>query len=252
MDHTQTSTDEDFSPGCSLFQQKTSEAESSCVSMRSDESIGHPVNFKSGDATTDLSSVHQKRSEAESSCVSMRSDASMSQIIDYKSEDTKTDLRHEVLNAFRSNLMKKFERLEREREGWQNPWQSLREQQRIQQTSTKETPHHSITTQHLPHIQLSPGDSVDGVLCPNTFSLPCCTHILNSNTHAFGLHTRLYVNSLHPIAVSSARTIPAVEKPARTQRSPADGQQHLNRAEAWSTARATGATELRCSPKRPK
>ncbi len=44
-------------------------------------------------------------------------------------------------------------------------------------------------------------------------------------------------------------TIPAAEKPARTQRSPVDEQQHLNRAEACSTARAT---ELRCSPKRPK
>ncbi|XP_050958672.1 protein NLRC3 [Labeo rohita] len=73
MDDTQTSTDEDFSPGCS--------------------------------------SVQQKRSEPESSCVSMRSDTSMNQPLDYKSEDTKTDLRHEVLNTFRSNLMKKFERL---------------------------------------------------------------------------------------------------------------------------------------------
>ncbi|KAF4094677.1 hypothetical protein G5714_024619 [Onychostoma macrolepis] len=98
MDHTQTSSDEEFSPGCSLFHEKRSEPEPSCVSMRSDESIGQPVNFKSEDTKTDLSSVHQKRSEAESSCVSMRSDASMNQIIDYKSEDTETDLRHEVLN----------------------------------------------------------------------------------------------------------------------------------------------------------
>ncbi len=42
------------------------------------------------------SSVHQKRSEAEFSCVSMRSDASMNQPIDYKSEDTKTDLRSNI------------------------------------------------------------------------------------------------------------------------------------------------------------
>uniref|UniRef100_A0A8C1WCH6 NACHT domain-containing protein n=1 Tax=Cyprinus carpio TaxID=7962 RepID=A0A8C1WCH6_CYPCA len=73
MEDTQTSTDQEFSPGCS--------------------------------------SVQQKRSEAESSCVSMRSDVSVNQSLDYKSEDTKTDLRHEVLNRFRSNLMKKFERL---------------------------------------------------------------------------------------------------------------------------------------------
>uniref|UniRef100_A0A8C1NWE0 NACHT domain-containing protein n=1 Tax=Cyprinus carpio TaxID=7962 RepID=A0A8C1NWE0_CYPCA len=73
MEDTQTSTDEEFSPGCS--------------------------------------SVQQKRSEAESSCVSMRIDASMNQSLDYKSDNRKTDLRHEVLNTLRSNLMKKFERL---------------------------------------------------------------------------------------------------------------------------------------------
>ncbi|KAF4108671.1 NLR family CARD domain-containing protein 3-like isoform X1 [Onychostoma macrolepis] len=110
MDHTQTSTDEEFSPGCSSVQQKRSEAESSCVSLRSDGSMGHIINFKSGDTKTDLSSVHQKRSEAESSCVSLRSEASVNQTLD-KSEETKTDLSHEVLNRFRSNLMKKFGRL---------------------------------------------------------------------------------------------------------------------------------------------
>ncbi|XP_059418601.1 NACHT, LRR and PYD domains-containing protein 12-like isoform X3 [Carassius carassius] len=71
MDDTQLSTDEDVSPGCSSFHQKRSEAESSCVSMRSDWSMDHPV--------------------------------------DFKCEDTQTDLRHEVLNRFRSNLLKKFE-----------------------------------------------------------------------------------------------------------------------------------------------
>ncbi|XP_051717307.1 NACHT, LRR and PYD domains-containing protein 12-like isoform X22 [Ctenopharyngodon idella] len=70
-DDTQTSRDEDFSPGCS--------------------------------------SVHQKRSEPEPSCVSVRSDASMVWPIYFKSGDTQTDLSHEVLNRFRSNLMKKFE-----------------------------------------------------------------------------------------------------------------------------------------------
>ncbi|XP_042587861.1 NACHT, LRR and PYD domains-containing protein 3-like [Cyprinus carpio] len=149
MEDTQTSTDQEFSPGCSSVQQKRSEAEPSCVSMKSDWSMDRPVVFTrgdtktnlssvqqkrseaepscvsmksdwsmdrpvvftSGDTKTDLSSVHQKRSEAESSCVSMRSDVSVNQSLDYKSEDTKTDLRHEVLNRFRSNLMKKFERL---------------------------------------------------------------------------------------------------------------------------------------------
>ncbi|XP_048016508.1 protein NLRC3-like isoform X9 [Megalobrama amblycephala] len=135
MDDTQTSRDEDFSPGFSSVHQKRSEPESSCVSMRSDESMGQPVHFKSGDTQTDLSSVDQKRSEPESSCVSMRSDESMGQPVHFKSGDTQTnlscvsmrsdesmghkihfpsgdtqtDLSHEVLNRFRSNLMKKFE-----------------------------------------------------------------------------------------------------------------------------------------------
>ncbi|KAL1267316.1 hypothetical protein QQF64_032679, partial [Cirrhinus molitorella] len=95
----------------SSVQQKRSEPKPSCVSVRSDASMGHPMKFKSGDTKTDLSSVQQKRSEPESSCVSVRSDASMNQPLDYKSEDTRTDLRHEVLNMFRLNLMKKFEHL---------------------------------------------------------------------------------------------------------------------------------------------
>ncbi|XP_048016484.1 NACHT, LRR and PYD domains-containing protein 3-like isoform X3 [Megalobrama amblycephala] len=71
MDDTQTSRDEDVSPG--------------------------------------FSSVDQKRSEPESSCVSVRSDASMDPPIKFKCGDTQTDLSHEVLNRFRSTLMKKFE-----------------------------------------------------------------------------------------------------------------------------------------------
>ncbi|XP_067222397.1 NLR family CARD domain-containing protein 3-like [Chanodichthys erythropterus] len=109
MDETQTSRDEDFSPGCSSVHQKRSEPDSSCVSMRSDKSMDWPIKFKSGDTQTDLSSVHQKRSESESSCVSMRRDESMDHIIDFKSADTQTDLSHEVLIMFRSNLKKKFE-----------------------------------------------------------------------------------------------------------------------------------------------
>ncbi|XP_050957517.1 NACHT, LRR and PYD domains-containing protein 12-like isoform X2 [Labeo rohita] len=92
MDNTQTNRGEDFSPRCSSVQQMRSEAESSCVSMRSEASMGHPIQFKSGDTKTDLSSVQQKRTESESSCVSMRSDVSMDHPIQFKSEDTKTDL----------------------------------------------------------------------------------------------------------------------------------------------------------------
>ncbi|XP_056122752.1 NLR family CARD domain-containing protein 3-like isoform X5 [Rhinichthys klamathensis goyatoka] len=108
MDETQTSRDGDLYPGCSSVHQR-SEPEPSCVSMRSDASMDIIIHFKSEDTQTDLSSVRQKRSEPEPSCVSMRSDASMDHIVQFKSEDTQTDLSHEVLNRFRSNLMKKFE-----------------------------------------------------------------------------------------------------------------------------------------------
>ncbi|XP_048031174.1 ribonuclease inhibitor-like [Megalobrama amblycephala] len=55
MDDTQTSRDEDFSPGYSSVQQKRSEPEPSCVSMRSDGSMDHPEHFKNDDTQTDLS-----------------------------------------------------------------------------------------------------------------------------------------------------------------------------------------------------
>ncbi|XP_051718231.1 NLR family CARD domain-containing protein 3-like isoform X1 [Ctenopharyngodon idella] len=109
MDDTQTSRDEDVSPECSSVDQKRSEPEPNCVSMRSDRSMNPPLHFKSGDTQTDLSSVHQKRTEPEPSCVSMRSDEPMGHKIHFQSGDTQTDLSHEVLKRFRSNLMKKFE-----------------------------------------------------------------------------------------------------------------------------------------------
>nr|XP_055053356.1 NACHT, LRR and PYD domains-containing protein 3-like [Misgurnus anguillicaudatus] len=76
MDQTQTSTNEDFSPGCS--------------------------------------SDHQKRSDTESSCVSMKSDVSRDTPLNFKNRDTRPAVSHdlnlaEVLNTFKSNLRKKFE-----------------------------------------------------------------------------------------------------------------------------------------------
>ncbi|XP_042587867.1 protein NLRC3-like isoform X2 [Cyprinus carpio] len=85
--------DEAVTSDPSSVHQKRSEAESSCVSLRSDVSMGREIEFKSGDRKTDLSSVHQKRSGAESSCVSLRSDVSMGREIEFKSGDRKTDLR---------------------------------------------------------------------------------------------------------------------------------------------------------------
>ncbi|XP_067222537.1 NACHT, LRR and PYD domains-containing protein 12-like isoform X2 [Chanodichthys erythropterus] len=118
----------------SSVDQKKSEPESSCVSMKSDVSMDQPRNFKSGDTQTDLSSVDQKSSKPESSrvsmkrsintqtdpkrflrsrpdvtepvCKKMKSDESMNQQMN---ENMYPGDSHEVLNRFRSNLKKTFE-----------------------------------------------------------------------------------------------------------------------------------------------
>ncbi|XP_043085750.1 NACHT, LRR and PYD domains-containing protein 3-like, partial [Puntigrus tetrazona] len=100
MNETQTSRDEEYSPACSSVHQKRSEAEPSCVSMKSDWSMDRPIEFKSEDSQPGLSSVHQKRSEEESSCVSMKRETSVIQSLDFK---------RRVLDKLRSNLLKKFE-----------------------------------------------------------------------------------------------------------------------------------------------
>ncbi|XP_043092027.1 uncharacterized protein LOC122342296 [Puntigrus tetrazona] len=100
MNERQTSGDEEYFPACSSVHQKRSEAEPSCVSMKSDWSMNEPIRFKSEDSQPGLSSVHQKRSEAESSCVSMKRETSVIQSLDFK---------RRVLDTLRSNLLKKFE-----------------------------------------------------------------------------------------------------------------------------------------------
>ncbi|CAM4548218.1 unnamed protein product [Leuciscus chuanchicus] len=128
----------------SSVQQKRSNPESSCVSMKSNQSMDPPIKFKSGDKRP--SSVQQKRSNPESSCVSMKSNRSMEKPLHFKSGVKRPDLRSnllsrpvknktvykpviqpqdfnesmypgfshdskpaEVLNTLRSNLRKKFE-----------------------------------------------------------------------------------------------------------------------------------------------
>ncbi|KAG1936194.1 hypothetical protein F2P79_018859 [Pimephales promelas] len=54
MGNSQASRDGDFSPECSSVQQKSSNPESSCVSVKTDSSMGQPINFKSGDKWPDL------------------------------------------------------------------------------------------------------------------------------------------------------------------------------------------------------
>ncbi|XP_036419782.1 NLR family CARD domain-containing protein 3-like isoform X4 [Colossoma macropomum] len=63
----------------SLIQSKRPDSpEPSCVSMKSDESMGRAITFKQGESSPELSLVHSKRPDSpEPSCVSMKSDASM-------------------------------------------------------------------------------------------------------------------------------------------------------------------------------
>ncbi|XP_039540936.1 protein NLRC3-like [Pimephales promelas] len=72
MADSQASRDGDYPPGCSSVQQKSSNPESSCVSVKSDHSMELPIRFKSGDKRPDLSPL-------------------------------------KVLNTLRSNLRQKFE-----------------------------------------------------------------------------------------------------------------------------------------------
>ncbi|XP_077077527.1 NACHT, LRR and PYD domains-containing protein 3-like isoform X6 [Siphateles boraxobius] len=69
---------------------------------------------RDGDSSPGCSSVQQKSSNPESSCVSVKSNWSMEPPIAFKSGNTQSDLSHdskpaEVLNTLRSNLRQKFE-----------------------------------------------------------------------------------------------------------------------------------------------
>ncbi|KAI2645472.1 NLR family CARD domain-containing protein 3 [Labeo rohita] len=83
----------------SSVHQKESEPEPSCVSMRSDVSLDHPIDFKSDDTRLNLKSILLP--------VCKKYDQSMNQTQD----STYPGVSHEVLNMFRSTLMKNFGRL---------------------------------------------------------------------------------------------------------------------------------------------
>ncbi|XP_067231605.1 NLR family CARD domain-containing protein 3-like isoform X2 [Chanodichthys erythropterus] len=88
MDDTQTLTG-DVSPECSQsHSQRSNSPESSCVSMKSDQSIDPPLKFKGRHTSTDLS---QRTNSPESSCVSMKSDQSIDPPPKFKGQHTSTD-----------------------------------------------------------------------------------------------------------------------------------------------------------------
>ncbi|XP_073721913.1 protein NLRC3 isoform X2 [Misgurnus anguillicaudatus] len=107
MDQTQTSTHEDFSPGCSSDHQKRSDPEFSCVSMKSDWSMNPPMRFKNGSTSPAVRRI------TEPDCQRRKIEQSENQLQDFN-ENTSPHFSHdsnlaEVLKTFRSNLRKKFE-----------------------------------------------------------------------------------------------------------------------------------------------
>ncbi|XP_073719516.1 protein NLRC3-like [Misgurnus anguillicaudatus] len=107
MDQTQTSTHEDFSPGCSSDNQKRSDPEFSCVSMKSHRSMDPQRNFKNESTSPAVRQI------TEPDCKRRKIEQSDNQPQDFN-ENMSPHFSHdsdltEVLNTFRSNLRKKFE-----------------------------------------------------------------------------------------------------------------------------------------------
>ncbi|XP_060778714.1 NACHT, LRR and PYD domains-containing protein 12-like isoform X3 [Neoarius graeffei] len=89
--------------------------EPSCVSMKSDGSMGHPIHFRDGDSPADLRMMDGKRSDLpEPSCVSMKSDRSMERPDDFRDRDSPADLRPQKKksNISRNQLESIFKELE--------------------------------------------------------------------------------------------------------------------------------------------
>uniref|UniRef100_A0A8C7JRN7 Uncharacterized protein n=1 Tax=Oncorhynchus kisutch TaxID=8019 RepID=A0A8C7JRN7_ONCKI len=68
----------------------------SCVSMKSDQSMDHPIEFREGDFSTEQSPIKQKRPASPvPSCVSMKSDWSMGRPIVFREGDFSTEQRNQ-------------------------------------------------------------------------------------------------------------------------------------------------------------
>ncbi|ROJ62406.1 NLR family CARD domain-containing protein 3 [Anabarilius grahami] len=92
--------------------QRSNSPESSCVSMKSDQSIDAPRKFKGKHTSANPSQLHSRRSNSsKSSCMSMNSDQ-LDTLVTFKRKQTSTDLSHDsqlVQSTFKSNLLKKFQ-----------------------------------------------------------------------------------------------------------------------------------------------
>ncbi|XP_050957531.1 NLR family CARD domain-containing protein 3-like [Labeo rohita] len=110
MEDQDTFSDGDISTG---HRQRSKSSEFSCVSVKSNQSMDGPIEFKGRHTSTDLSQSHREKSiSSESSCVSMEGDSSLDSPVKCKGRDTSTDLSHDsqlVQSNFKSNLLKKFQ-----------------------------------------------------------------------------------------------------------------------------------------------
>ncbi|XP_056110197.1 NLR family CARD domain-containing protein 3-like [Rhinichthys klamathensis goyatoka] len=91
------------------LRERSNPPESSCVSMKSDQSMGKPIQFKGRHTSADL---RERSNPPESSCVSMKSDQSMGKPIQFKGRHTSADLRlapSVKFEGFKSILKKKFQ-----------------------------------------------------------------------------------------------------------------------------------------------
>uniref|UniRef100_A0A9J8A9Z0 NACHT domain-containing protein n=1 Tax=Cyprinus carpio carpio TaxID=630221 RepID=A0A9J8A9Z0_CYPCA len=97
MEDTQAFRDGDVSPGCSQFQgDRSNSSEPSCVSMKSNQSIGEPLHFQGRHTSPDLS---EQSVETPGTFTEKHVSSNMSR-------DSQLDQ-----SRFKSNLLKKFERL---------------------------------------------------------------------------------------------------------------------------------------------
>ncbi|XP_056443970.1 NLR family CARD domain-containing protein 3-like isoform X3 [Gadus chalcogrammus] len=77
-------------------QQRADSPGPSCVSMKSDHSMGHPDNFKDGNQSIAARRVQQKRIDSPGpSCVSMKSDRSMDKAWQFKDGNQSIEKRHQ-------------------------------------------------------------------------------------------------------------------------------------------------------------
>ncbi|XP_052342187.1 protein NLRC3-like isoform X6 [Oncorhynchus keta] len=68
----------------------------SCLSMKSDKSMGHPIEFQRRDVSTDHKNQMERPDTSTPSCLSMKSDKSMGHPIEFQRRDVSTDHKNQM------------------------------------------------------------------------------------------------------------------------------------------------------------